>query len=119
MGIGVGCHTAANRAARRSAASLVPPIQIGGGRTGLGLTCMSVNETNRPANDTFPGVQQACQRRRYSLGREPRPWNGSPGGADSAPFHPTPIPAMTRPPDIRSSVASAFAVVIGFRYGMI
>ena len=31
IGNGVGCHTAANPAARRSAALLVPPIQIGGG----------------------------------------------------------------------------------------
>src|SRR5215471_13808734 len=70
-GNGVGCHTAAKRAARRSAASLAPPIQIGGCGccTGLGLTCMLENEKNLPAKETLPGAQQACQRRRYSLVR--------------------------------------------------
>src|SRR5215471_1038448 len=66
-GSGVGCHTAAKRAARRSAASLAPPIQIGGCGCwmGFGFTCMSANETNLPENDTLPGAQHACQRRRY------------------------------------------------------
>jgi hypothetical protein len=57
-GIGVGCHTAANCAARRSAASLAPLIQIGGCGcwSGLGLTCISAKETNLPSNDTLPGA---------------------------------------------------------------
>jgi hypothetical protein len=120
-GNGVGCHTAANRAARRIAASLAPPIQIGGCGccSGLGLTCISANETNLPANDTLPGAQHARQRRRYSLVRAPRSWNGTPSAANSASFHPTPMPAISRPPDMRSSVAIAFAVAIGLRYGMI
>src|SRR5271166_6653325 len=79
-GSGVGCHTAANLAARRSAASLVPPIQIEGWGccTGLGLTNMSVNEKNLPENDTVPGAQHASQRRKYSFVRAPRSWNDTP-----------------------------------------
>src|SRR5215471_7793403 len=48
-----------------------------------------------------------------------RSWNGTPSAANSASFHPTPTPAISRPPDMRSSVASAFAVATGLRYGMI
>ena len=55
-GVGVGCQTAANRAARRSAASLKPPIQTGGCGccSGLGLTYMSENAKNLPVHETAP-----------------------------------------------------------------
>ena len=80
---------------------------------------MSVKDTNLPANDTLPGAQHACHTRRYSSVRAPRSRNGTPSAANSASFHPAPTPTVSRPPDIRSSVASAFAVATGLRYGMI
>ena len=74
---------------------------------------------NLPANDTVPGARHACQNRRYSVVRAPRSWKGTPRALNSASFHPAPTPAISRPPDIRSSVAKLFAVTIGLRYGMI
>src|SRR5437763_16751578 len=76
-------------------------------------------KANLPANETLPGAQQACQRRRYSLVRAPRSWNGTPSAANSASFQPTPTPAISRPPDIRSIVAKLLAVATGLRYGII
>ena len=87
--------------------------------TGFGLTCISENEKNLPSNETLPGAQQACQRRRYSLVRAPRSWNGTPSAANSASLQPTPTPAISRPPDIRSIVAKLLAVATGFRDGII
>src|SRR6516225_11763333 len=121
IGSGVGCHSAAKRAARRSAASLVPPIQIGGCGccTGFGLTCISENEKYLPANETLPGAQQACHRRKYSLVRDPRSWNGTPSAENSASFQPARTPAISGPPDIWSIVAKLLAVATGLRYGII
>jgi len=62
--------------------------------------------TNLPSNDTLPGAQHACQRRRYSLLRAPRSWNGTPSALNSASFHPTPMPVISRPPDMRSNRGS-------------
>jgi hypothetical protein len=117
FGRGVGCHTAAKRAARRGAASLAPPIQIGGCGccTGFGFTCMSAKLANLPANETLPGPQHACQRRRYSFVRAPRSWNGTLSAANSASFQPALTPTVSLPPDIRSSVARALAVTMGLR----
>ena len=53
--------------------------------------------TNLPSNDTLPGAQHACQRRRYSLLRAPRSWNGTPSALNSASFHPDPD-AGNQPP---------------------
>src|SRR5208283_3227017 len=38
---------------------------------------------------------------------------------NSASFQPTPTPAISRPPDIRSIVAKLLAVATGLRYGII
>jgi hypothetical protein len=53
------------------------------------------------------------------LVRAPRSWNGTPSAANSASLQPTPTPAISRPPDIRSIVAKLLAVATGFRYGII
>jgi hypothetical protein len=47
------------------------------------------------------------------LVRAPRSWNGTPSAANSASLQPTPTPAISRPPDIRSIVAKPkkFAIV--------
>ena len=46
-----------------------------------------------------------------------RSLNGVPWFSISGTFHPAPKPTSTRPPDTRSRLATAFAVVIGSRCG--
>ena len=101
-GVGVGCHTWANRAARRSDAWLDPPTQIGGCGCciGLGLVCRPSKEKNRPWNDTGSGSQHAFHSRRYSLVRAPRSRCGTSSAAYSISFQPEPTPTMARPLDI-------------------
>ena len=56
---------------------------------------------------------------RYSFVTSPRAAKGGAASAsNSSRSQPTPAPRMTRPPESTSRVASIFAVVTGFRYGI-
>src|SRR5215468_6210121 len=58
--------------------------------------------------------------RRYSSLTAPRRWkSAAPSASNSSCSQPTPTPTVTRPRESTSMVASAFAVVTGFRYGRI
>ncbi len=46
-------------------------------------------------------------------------WSPMPSAANSSAIHPTPIPRMTRPCEIRSIVDSVLASTTGLRYGTI
>src|SRR2546425_23919 len=108
------------RPARRSAAGLSPPTQMGGcGRcTGLGANRTCAKRQYVPSNVGVSCVHSSRKARIYSLLTAPRSSNGGAAMAtNSSRIHPTPHPTMTRPWESTSIVASIFAVSTGGRCG--
>ena len=111
----------AKRAARCSAASESPPIQIGrcGFWTGFGSNATFSNDTYLPSKTGESLVHSSMIAARYSSLMRPRSWNGTPRISNSFSSHPTPKVASMRPLLSQSRVASAFAVTIGCCSGRI
>src|SRR5262245_17849846 len=119
--IPMGCQPSPIVAARRSAAPVCPPIQIGMPPrcTGLGSTWMSRTEQYLPSNVTGSVVHADRISRMYSSVTGPRSSNGgAPSASNSSRSQPTPAPRMTRPFESTSVVASILAARRGLRYGI-
>ena len=116
----MGYHASASRPERRSAGGLSPPIHIGGCGfwTGCGANRTLLNDTNSPSNSGSSLAHNSLKAFRYSSLTAPRLSNGgAPNASNSSLIHPTPQPAIKRPPDSTSIDAKTFAVWTGFRWG--
>ena len=108
-----GSQPSPRSAARRSAAGVEPPTQIGGRGccTGRGrMADVAHRATSRPSCSGYSSRNAAATSSIASSSSAPRRVKSTPRAANSASRCPAPTPRMTRPPDSASSVANAFAV---------
>ena len=105
--------------ARASAASELPPIQIGIGLTGCGSMRMSSITAGiwRAGKLTGSSLHTARIIAMPSSIRRPRSRNGTPSAANSAAIQPTPAPRISRPSDRFCNVANSLASGNGWRIG--
>ena len=106
------------RPARRAAARECPPTTMGTVPfAGWGKQWTLLKEKKSPLNDAFCCAQSALITATYSSVRTPRSSKEAPITSNSSRIQPTPIPSKTRPPLIRSSVATCFAATTGLCCG--
>ena len=112
-----GIHPSPSRAVRFCAASLLPPIQMGGGVChGLGKTVTRSSLKNSPWYDTSFSVQRRRMIRIASSVRRPRSLKGTPDASNSrGSSTPTPTAGKSRPRESQSIVAISLAATTGVR----
>jgi hypothetical protein len=114
-----GIQPSPSRAVRRMAASLLPPIQMGGGVCqGLGKTEIRSSLKKWPCQVTSSCVHKSRSTWMASSVRRPRSTNGTPEASNSrGSSTPTPTAGKRRPCDSQSIVAISLAATTGVRYG--
>ena len=113
----MGIQCPSNSAARWRAWGPLPPMRMGGYGfwTGLGNDQSLSKLTYLPWYSASSWVQIAFMaeiRSRRIFQRSP---NGVPWSSISSAFHPPPMPKSTRPPEMKSRLATSLARMIGSR----
>lgn len=93
----------------------IPPSSTGGIRTGFGHEKLGAIRTCSPAKAATSDDHSAFIARTCSRATKRRLAKSSPWLSASSSFQPKPTPSTKRPPERRSSVATALAVTIGSR----
>ncbi len=105
------------RAARRNAASDVPPTMTGTGRFGAGSISSGGTSKKSPWCSTTSPVQSLRITSSISSARLPRLAKGLPMASNSSSIHPIPMPRSTRLPDRTAAVPTCLATCTGVRAG--
>ena len=116
-----GYQPSPSRAVRLRAAMPSPPIHIGGppACNGFGSKDTFLKDTKSPSYTGAFSVQRTLKASIYSFDAAPRRSKaGALNRASSSRIQPTPTPAVIRPFDSKSAVASCFAVWIAGRCGI-